>query len=74
MAIQWQSLLFKILVWFSFEIILTCLGFDDLADYSEFILETKKIYVYQMYHFHSTLAIQNSLGSNKIICSEIVSN
>jgi len=48
MAVQWHNLLFRILIWFALEIILTCLGFDDLADYSEFIIENKQKYVHQM--------------------------
>ena len=55
MKIQWRSLFFKILVWFALEIILTFLGFDDLADYSDFILETKKIYAEQAYNLSSHL-------------------
>lgn len=55
MKIQWRSLFFKFIIWFALEIILTFLGFDDLADYGDFILETKKIYPEQVYHLSSHL-------------------
>jgi len=45
-----QKLCLKIIIWVMFEIILTLLGLDDLADYSEFLLENKKNYVYQIYN------------------------
>ena len=35
MRVQWQ----KIIIWLIVEITLIWLGFDDLADYSEFIFE-----------------------------------
>ena len=62
MAIQWQDLLFKILIWFALEIFLNLLGFDDLADYSEFILETKKTNFYQIHKENSILAIQGNFN------------
>ena len=36
---QWKKGIIKTLVWVSAEILLNCLGIDDLADYSEFIFE-----------------------------------
>ena len=41
MNVCWQKLLIKILFWLAAEILLTLLGIDDLADYSEFIYENK---------------------------------
>lgn len=49
MTIKWQTLIFKITIWFVLEIILTLLGNDDLADYSEFLLESKKSHFHQVY-------------------------
>ena len=37
MRVYWKKLLTKTLVWFVAEILLTFLGLDNLADYSEFI-------------------------------------
>ena len=37
----WKQSLFRAMVWLSAEIILNCVGLDDLADYSEFIFEQK---------------------------------
>ncbi len=39
MRVKWKQLLLKILVWLAVEILLTFLGLDDLADYSEFIFD-----------------------------------
>lgn len=44
MKIKWTALVFNLLIWLALEITLTFLGFDDLADYGEFILENKKSY------------------------------
>lgn len=38
MKIHWKKLFFSLVLWFVAEICLTILGLDDLADYSEFIL------------------------------------
>ena len=43
MNTHWQKLLVKIAIWLIIEILLTVLGIDDLADYSEFISEQKSI-------------------------------
>ena len=37
--IRWQKLLVKTTVWLVAEILLTLLGIDHLADYSEFVFE-----------------------------------
>lgn len=39
MRIKWATLLFKMTVWLGAELTLTVLGFDDLADYGEFIFK-----------------------------------
>ena len=36
---RWRFTLSKFLVWITAEIVLSMLGIDDLADYSEFIFE-----------------------------------
>lgn len=41
MQIQWSQLFLKTAAWFCAEIVLTCLGLDDLADYSEFIFQDR---------------------------------
>jgi hypothetical protein len=39
MKMQWQKVLVKTTIWLAAEILLSLLGLDDLADYSEFIFE-----------------------------------
>ncbi|MGD2180548.1 hypothetical protein [Lusitaniella coriacea] len=39
MSKHWKKAIAKIVVWIALEILLTILGLDDLADYSEFVLE-----------------------------------
>ena len=39
MNTRWRVTLCKFFVWFIAEIILSILGIDDLADYSEFLFE-----------------------------------
>ncbi len=58
MAIKWQTLLLQVLIWFALEIALNCLGFDDVADYTEFILETKKTHLHHIHNVNSILGIQ----------------
>lgn len=41
MQVQWSNLLIKAAVWVCLEIALTCLGLDDLADYSEFVFQDR---------------------------------
>jgi hypothetical protein len=41
MQFQWSALFLKGLVWLSAEILLTLLGLDDLADYSEFLFHNR---------------------------------
>ncbi|MEB3231796.1 MAG: hypothetical protein VKJ64_12360 [Leptolyngbyaceae bacterium] len=38
-GVRWRSLLVKTTVWLSTEIILGVMGLDNLADYSEFVLQ-----------------------------------
>lgn len=37
MQVQWQKLILKTATWLAAEIILSALGLDNLADYSEFL-------------------------------------
>lgn len=39
MKIQWNKSIAKIIIWLATEILLTFLGLDDIADYSEFVHE-----------------------------------
>ncbi|MDJ0708096.1 MAG: hypothetical protein QNJ46_32890 [Leptolyngbyaceae cyanobacterium MO_188.B28] len=39
MNAQWKKGLIRTVVWVTAEILLNCVGGDDLADYSEFIFE-----------------------------------
>ncbi|MBE9030033.1 hypothetical protein IQ266_09865 [filamentous cyanobacterium LEGE 11480] len=41
MQIQWSKLLVRTGAWICTEVALTCLGLDDLADYSEFIFQQR---------------------------------
>ena len=41
MQVRWPKLLLRTVVWLGAEIALTCLGLDDLADYSEFIFQNR---------------------------------
>ena len=43
MKIQWQKLWFKTILWLGVEILLTLMGFDDLADYNEFLGQQKEM-------------------------------
>ena len=45
MRVKWKKLLAKTLVWLAAEILLNCLGVDDVADYSEFIFEKHVIVI-----------------------------
>ena len=39
MNAQWKKGLVRAVVWVAAEVLLNCVGIDDLADYSEFIFE-----------------------------------
>jgi hypothetical protein len=39
MKIVWKKSLIRATVWLAAEIILNCVGLDDMADYSEFVFE-----------------------------------
>ncbi len=43
MKIQWQKLWVKIILWLGAEILLTLIGLDNLADYSEFLCQQKEV-------------------------------
>lgn len=40
---QWQKLFLKLTAWLIVEILLNCLGLDNVADYSEFIFSYKNL-------------------------------
>ncbi len=58
MIIRWDELILRIIIWLVLEIVLNLLGFDDLADYTEFIIENKKTYVRQVYKKKSDPGMQ----------------
>lgn len=37
MKISWQHSLTKIILWLAVEVLLTCVGLDNIADYGEFV-------------------------------------
>ena len=39
MKIRWKSLVIRSTLWIATEVLLTVVGLDDLADYSEFVFE-----------------------------------
>ncbi len=43
MKAMWKQSLSRAIVWLATEIILNCVGLDDLADYSEFVFERNGI-------------------------------
>ncbi len=43
MKVQWQKLFLKTSVWLTAEILLTVIGLDNLADYSEFVFNNKAL-------------------------------
>ena len=55
MKIQWKKLWVKIIIWLGAEILLTAIGLDDLADYSEFLGHQKEIA--SLFKAHPTLIV-----------------
>ena len=43
MKIRWKTLLIKTLIWLVAEILLSFIGMDNLADYSEFVFDRNAI-------------------------------
>ncbi|NET35185.1 MAG: hypothetical protein F6K19_24680 [Cyanothece sp. SIO1E1] len=41
MQIKWRKLFLKTTVWLSAEIVLTLIGLDNVADYSEFMTQSR---------------------------------
>lgn len=39
MNVKWRKLLIRGSLWLTLEIILNCVGIDDMADYSEYVFE-----------------------------------
>lgn len=50
MDVRWKTLITKLTVWLVAEIILSLLGLDNLADYSEFLEDQ---YLVQIVHNHT---------------------
>jgi hypothetical protein len=48
MTIRWKRLLIQAFLWLSAEIILTSIGFDDLADYGEYHFTPKQVTIAQI--------------------------
>ncbi len=44
MGVQWQKLIIRAAIWLCAEITLSCMGLDDLADYSEFLFQDRNGY------------------------------
>ncbi len=45
MNVRWKLLLIKGIIWLASEILLTLVGLDDLADYSEVVFEKNILYL-----------------------------
>ena len=43
MKVQWHKLWIKTILWLGTEILLTFIGLDDLADYSEFLCQQQEL-------------------------------
>jgi hypothetical protein len=41
MKVQWKQIIIKGIVWLAAETLLTLIGLDELADYSEFLISDK---------------------------------
>ncbi|MDJ0637054.1 MAG: hypothetical protein QNJ34_28015 [Xenococcaceae cyanobacterium MO_188.B29] len=54
MKVIWKQSLYRVTVWLAAEIILNCLGIDNLADYSEFVFERNTIDFDGSYYFSKT--------------------
>ncbi len=62
----WKQSLYRVTVWLAAEIILNCLGIDNLADYSEFVFEHNTIDFDSSYPFSKTSAQNLKLSSSQI--------
>lgn len=40
---MWKQSLSRIIIWLAAEVILNCVGLDDLADYSEYVFERNTV-------------------------------
>lgn len=43
MNLKWRKLLFNLSLWLVAEVVLTVLGLDNLADYSEFVFQSQTL-------------------------------
>ena len=64
MKLIWKQSLYRVIVWLVAEIILNCVGLDDLADYSEFVFERNTIDLDRSYRVVKTSAKFDSASKN----------
>ena len=43
MNVKWRKLIIRGSLWLTLEIVLNCIGIDDMADYSEYIFERNQL-------------------------------
>lgn len=55
MKARWKRLMLEITVWLVAEIVLNLLGLDNLADYSEFIFQSKFLLVSNSLELSTTI-------------------
>jgi len=48
MQVRWKRLLWQSALWLSAEVLLTCIGLDDLADYGEYHVNSKQAAIAQL--------------------------
>ena len=72
MKVIWKQNLYRVIVWLAAEIILNCVGLDDLADYSEFVFERNTIDLARNYRVSKTSAkLQFGLELERLISKAI---
>ena len=43
MNVKWRRLILRGSLWLALEVVLNCIGIDDMADYSEYIFERNQL-------------------------------
>ena len=66
MRFSGKNLRTKIIVWLAAEILLTSLGTDDLADYSEFIFEMNLVKIEMERKLRTRYLLPENLSPSKI--------
>lgn len=56
--VRWKKLFFQTTMWLVAEVFLTCIGIDDLADYSEF---------HFIYRDDLTARLEDGIGLNRYV-------